>query len=123
MRTGYMLPVFSSIAVLTSCTPVAEDVRVDRSRSRDLIVERDASGQKIIYQTRAGVVDRTNPIRTDPGGWSPNNFQVITCVTFKATEHITGAEICGVSCSDGTHYRLECKADIFSSGFDKQWSE
>ncbi|HEX8527324.1 MAG TPA: hypothetical protein VF689_10165 [Allosphingosinicella sp.] len=109
--------------MLSACAPVDTGPPANEVRSARYVVEQDAAGERIIYRSRNGVVDRRRPIRTTISGWTPTNLQVVTCHSFKATQTSTGAQVCGMACTDGSMYRMPCDAEIFDGGFDNVFSQ
>jgi hypothetical protein len=112
---------------LAGCVPHNVSTHSNPRGSRDLtfVFARDAAGQRILYPSRNGVVDRLHPISTDPSDWgNPASHQEpIVCESTHFVEHITQQEICVMFCSDGSHYKIPCNADIFADGFDHEVRE
>ena len=85
------------------------------------VAETDASGTKLIYKAKGGVVDKTRPFRTPAGDWKPGNPSALAsepvCYTVRETNS-DGASKCAIKCSDGTWYSVSCGSDIISGGVD-----
>ena len=84
------------------------------------VVEVGSNGAKTIYPVAKGAPDRRRPISTVISDWHVENppATAITCASYHVTQGSSGATKCGMKCSDGTWYGMDCGADIFGSGFD-----
>lgn len=87
------------------------------------VVETNEAGDRTIFPSARGVVDRTRAIRTTRSDWGPNPYQEVTCHTFHAVQQSTGDVVCGLVCSDGTIYKMSCEADIFGDGYELEIRE
>jgi hypothetical protein len=121
-------PITSVVVVMmfAGCTASTSE-RPSKSKASlglTFAVEKDAAGQRILYPSRGGVIDRLHPVRTSPTDWDSTNHQEpVVCESTHYVEHITKQEICVMWCSDGSHYKIPCGADIFANGFDHEQVE
>lgn len=95
-------------------------VRLPTTKTSHVAVETDSRGVRTLYPTRGGRANRRAGVSVTAALWSPapEPQLLVSCYTFHATQSSTGNTVCGVTCTDGSIYRMGCGAAIFEGGFD-----
>lgn len=131
--------VLSVVAVLltSGCAHSKKGTYTDNpqlNRVRPFLVATDNQGTMALYEKVEGFANigslafepSENVLENLDRDPFPPQAAVVECITYTATTRLpdgTILQICGVHCSDGSSYSMNCGADIFERGFDKVITE